>query len=51
MIDVVSAHVFIVGLLPAEGKLVPDAIRECLGFSKPATTEKKKRIKVLRYTK
>lgn len=47
MIDVVSAHVFIVGLLPAEGKLVPDTIRECLGFSKPATMKRKKRVKIL----
>lgn len=45
MIDVVGAHVFIVGLLPAEGKLVADTIRECLGFSKPIT-KKKKTIKV-----
>lgn len=41
MIDVVGAHVLIVGLLPAEGKLVSDTIRERLGFSKPITKEKK----------
>ena len=32
MIDVVSAHVFVIGLLPAEWKLVTDAICEGLGF-------------------
>lgn len=51
MIDVVSAHVFVVGLLPAERKLVPDTIRECLGFGKPAIMREKRGMKILRYTK
>lgn len=37
MIDVIGTHVFIVGLLPAEGKFVSDTIRKRLGFSKPIT--------------
>lgn len=35
MIDIVDAHVFIIGLLPAKRKFVPDTIRESLWFCKP----------------
>jgi len=45
MIDVVGTHVFIVGLLPTEGKFVSDTIRERLGFSKPITIERKEKLK------
>lgn len=45
MIDVIGTHVFIVGLLPAEGKFVSDTIRERLGFSKPITIKRKEELK------
>lgn len=47
MIDVVGTHVFIVGLLPTEGKFVSDTIRERLGFSKPITIERKEKLKYI----
>lgn len=39
MIDVVCAHVLVVGLLPTEWKLIADAVCEGLGFGKSAERE------------